>query len=147
SRIAPLTNKYGATPCRKLTTFCALNRIDSSADGKYDASSNPKLDGVAIACGCGCAGTSAPASGDDGRIGTLPVSSAVTIAAALEKRPFGSFSRHIMTARARSCGTSLRRCDTGVGRSEMCFTSMAGVLVATNGGSPTSIWYATMPSE
>ena len=41
-----------------------------------------------------------------------------------------------MTARARSCGTSARRSSTGIGRSERCFTSIAGVLVAMNGGSP-----------
>ena len=54
---------------------------------------------------------------------------------------------HHLTARARSCGTSPRRCSIGVGRSEICLTSIAGVLVAVNGGSPQSIWYATTPSE
>ena len=31
-------------------------------------------------------------------------------------------------------------CSIGIGRSERCFTSMAGVLDAWNGSSPASIW-------
>jgi hypothetical protein len=68
-----------------------------------------------------------------------PPSSALTSDDALGNRIEGSFSSRSMTARDRSCGISLRRCVTGVGRSLMCFTSIAGVLLATNGGSPTSI--------
>src|SRR5207248_521504 len=59
-------------------------------------------------------------------VGTLPVSSAATRAAADGNRLAGSFSSINMTARARSSGTSARRCCTGIGRSEMCLTSIAG---------------------
>ena len=62
--------------------------------------------------------------------GASRASSAVTSADALGNRFAGSFSSSIMIDRARSVGTSLRRCSTGIGRSEMCFTSIAGVLPA-----------------
>ena len=80
-------------------------------------------------------------TGIEGRekVGTVPVSSAVTTAAADGNLAAGSFSISIMITRARSCGTSARRCSTGVGRSEMCLTRIAGVLFAVNGGSPVSI--------
>src|SRR4051794_6401994 len=71
--------------------------------------------------------------------GIVPESSAATSALASGKRFAGSFSSIIMIARARSTGTSARRCSMGMGRSEMCLTRIAGVLEAMNGGSPTNI--------
>ena len=134
--ITVFTNRYGASLRRNLTTSGSLKRRSSSAVGNRSSSEYEYAGGCA---GIG-AGMSAPASTGVGRIsGMWPVSSAATSEPALGKRIAGSFSRHIITARDRSCGTSLRRWATGVGRSEMCFTSMAGVLFATNGGSPTSI--------
>ena len=41
---------------------------------------------------------------------------------------------------ARATEEGARLTVTGVGRSEMCFTSIAGVLAALNGSSPASIW-------
>ncbi len=79
--------------------------------------------------------------------GMRPVSSATTTEPADGKRLAGSFSSSCMTTRARSGGTSERRCSMGMGRSDTCLTRIAGVLLATNGGSPLSIWYPRMPSE
>ena len=73
-------------------------------------------------------------------VGIEPPFNAAENAAALGNRSFGSFSRQIITARERSGGRSGQRSSTGTGFSERCFTSMDGVLLATNGGWPQSIW-------
>jgi hypothetical protein len=73
-------------------------------------------------------------------VGIPPPSRATANAAALGNRSAGSFSRHIITARARSGGKSGQRSSTGTGFSDRCFTSIEGVLLATNGGCPHNIW-------
>src|SRR6185437_3850696 len=59
--------------------------------------------------------------------------------AAFGTRLTGSFSSSDITAAARSCGQSGRSCDSGAGRSVMCFMSIDAVLPAWNGSRPASI--------
>ncbi len=68
-------------------------------------------------------------------------------AAASCQRSSGSFAIARSTAAASPGGTSGRTCRMGRGSSFTCFIIIAGVLLAVNGRSPASIWYATMPSE
>ena len=110
----------------------------------YEVLSDPEkrrivdLGGDPLSSGGGGGGTGGASGTRDG--GASLESSAATRAAALGNRFSGAFSSSIMTERPRSFGTSARRCCTGTGSSEMCFTSIAGVLPALKGGSPVSIW-------
>src|SRR5204863_7926746 len=86
----------------------------------------------------------------DARVASVGIGaplSAAANAAAFGKRSSGSFSRHIITARDKSGGRSGHRSSTGIGRSDRCLTSIDGVLLATKGGCPQSIWYPTTPRE
>jgi hypothetical protein len=128
---APVTKRNGAMRRRNSTTSIAFHRWISSAVG------SPSPDATVMGCHVGAAcGYAVPAR--TGNSGTRPVSSACTNAFAFGKRSAGFFSRHSITARARSGGTDARW-SIGIGRSDRCFTRSAGVLVALNGRSPHSI--------
>src|SRR5258705_979495 len=155
TRIA-FTARYGASLRRKATTIGAFHLLSSSgvgdvgAYGVCEAGVYRSRSRAAALYRSGETGTSTISRRGGGVVGAVearvasvgiePPFSAAEKAAALGKRSFGSFSRHIMTARARSCGRSGQRSSTGTGFSDKCFTSIDGVLLATNGGWPHSIW-------
>src|SRR6476661_8774614 len=145
--ITPLTNRYGAIFRRNCATGGASQRRSSSLVTPVIASGcgAPAKDiGAYDGCGCpydappfmACPAIDAEDGADLGSAGRAcddaegaaargagaeRVSSAATRAVALGKRFCGSFSSSVMIERARSVGTSARRCSTGTGRSEMCF--------------------------
>src|SRR4051812_26418760 len=141
--MTPLTKRYGASLRRNLVTGSAFQRRYSSGVGPVGAASSfvdePVYDGVDDRVSDGIGGGGGGTNTGRSVAGRRPVSSAVTTIDAFANRCAGSFSSSVMTTTPRSCGTSARRCSTGVGRSEMCLTRIAGVLLAVNGGSPVSI--------
>src|ERR1700704_3976260 len=132
-----LTARYGASLRRNETTIGAFHLLISSgvgADGVYEVCAGVYRSRRASVTSrsrvCFRASVEAAVDALVARVGIPPPSSATANAAALGKRSAGSFSRHIITARARSGGKSGHRSSTGIGFSDRCFTSIEGVLLA-----------------
>ena len=63
------------------------------------------------------------------------------------QRSSGDFARQRSISATRAGGASGRYSRNGCGGADTCFTSIAGVDVASNGKRPASMRYPTMPSE